>query len=226
MSETTDYNILVPLKHRIQLNKQRNILKLDAKYDGSRIIQPIRFVIGLGEKHYKQFDAEVMRIIERYPWTKKKHVRFIINELILNSQFSMLREVVRKVQIGKKVPGYFYMTIYVNDDFISAGIEEFGDFFDYYTYIEKYHSFIDENLTFEDYYDEREEERVKSLNDLSANQLKLVLTTDNMLKVPDESNKIALNVIEHATDNDFYIISFYKNGVYMWKRLNFRIENQ
>ena len=34
-----------------------------------------------------------------------------------------------------------------------------------------------------------------------------------------------LNVIEKATDQDFYITSFYKKGKYMWKRIYFRVEN-
>ncbi|MBN1534670.1 MAG: hypothetical protein JXA20_18515 [Spirochaetes bacterium] len=226
MAKQVDYNKLVPFNYRRRMNQQRNILKLDGKYDSSnKILQPYRYVIGLGELHYKLFDREMLKLIDRFTWTKKKHVRFIINELILNSQFSMLREVVRKVPVKKKVPCYFYITIYINDDFISAGIEEFGDFFDYYNYIDKYHAYIDEEMTFEDYFDEREEEHVTSINDLSTNQLKLVLTTDHRLIVPDESNKIALNVIEHATDNDFYITSFFKDSRYMWKRINFRIEN-
>jgi hypothetical protein len=201
-------------------------MKLEARYAaGDRILQPYRYSIGLGEIHYRAFDAEILRIVEMFPWAKKKHIRFIINELILNSQFSMLREVITKVPLRKKVPGYFYMTLFINNSFISAGIEEFGDFFDYYSYIEGFNSFIDENKTFEDYYDDKDETLVKDLNDLSDNKLKLVLTSDDRLIVPDDSNKIGLNLIEHATDNDFYIVSFYKNGTYMWKRIHFRIEN-
>ena len=113
-----------------------------------------------------------------------------MNELILNSQFAMLREVINKVPLKKKVPAYFYVTIHVNKDFISAGIEEFGDFFDYYSYIDDFNAFIDDNKTFADYYDDKDEATVKDLNDLSDNKLKLVLTSDNTLMVPDDSNKI------------------------------------
>jgi len=222
----TDYNALIPIRYRKRLNRQNNILKLDTSYNGNdHIIQPYRYVIGLGEKHYRLFDHVIIRLTEVFPWTKKKHIRFIMNELILNSQFSMLREIIKKVPLKKKVPAYFYVTIYINKSFISAGIEEFGDFFDYYTYIDGFNSFIDENKTFEDYYDDKNEMTVKGLNDLADNKLKLVLTADNRLMVPDDSNKIGLNLIENATDNDFYIVSFYKNGKYMWKRIYFRIEN-
>ena len=221
-----NYDTLIHLRYRKRLNQQKNILKLDARYnEREQIVQPFRYSVGLGEKHYRQFDQGIIRLIERFPWTKKKHVRFIMNELILNSQFSMLREVIHKVPLKKKVPAYFYVTIYVNSDFISAGIEEFGDFFDYYSYIDDFNAFIDDSKTFADYYDDKDEATVRDLNDLSDNKLKLVLTNDNSLIVPDDSNKIGLNLIEHATDNDFYITSFYKNGKYMWKRIYFRIEN-
>jgi len=57
------------------------------------------------------------------------------------------------------------------------------------------------------------------------NHVKLILTTENDIRLADGSNQIGLNVIEKATDQDFYVTSFYKNSKYMWKRINFRIEN-
>ena len=43
--------------------------------------------------------------------------------------------------------------------------------------------------------------------------------------IPDGSNKLALPIIENATNHDFFISSFYKENKYMWKRIYFRVEN-
>ena len=227
MDQIRNYNHIVHEIYRIRLNAQQNRCKLVGSYDSKKnIVQPYRYVIGLGEKHFKSFDKDIIKLTKEYPWTQKKHIRFIINELILNSQFSMLRQVVNRVPLKQKVPGYFYLTIHINDKFISAGIEEFGDFFNYYEYIDHYKYFIADNLTFEDYYDEISENKITDINDLSVDKLKLILTIENDLIVPEDSNKIGLNVIENATDNDFYITSFFKDGHYMWKRIHFRVENE
>jgi len=226
MQDNVDYNVLIPEKFRTKLNSQHNKMVLEGNVDGNgRILQPYRFVVGLGEKHFKSFEHEIQIISDRFPWTKKKHVRFILNELILNSQFSMLREVIKKVPAGKKVPGYFYLTIYVNDDFFAAGIEEFGDFFDYYGYLEEQFSFDEFEEEMENYYDSTIDDHETSIFDLSKDKLKLILTADNRLIVPDGSNKLGLQIIENATDHDFYISSFYKGDRYMWKRINLRFEN-
>lgn len=217
-----DYNDLIPEKYRIRLNSQKNRLKLDAKFDhNGRIIHPYVFVVGLGEKHYKQFNREMQRFSERFPWITKKHVRFIINECIINSQFSMLRELVERVPRGEPMAGYFFVVIYICDQFFSAGIEEFGDYFDYFGYLEE--TLISDSPKKNDY-DSLKEEHI-GLSQLSRNHTKIILRENNRLVVPDGSNKIALRVIEKATDQDFYITSFFKDGLYMWKRIYFRIEN-
>ncbi len=222
----TDFNDLVSLHHRKRLNSQEVKLKIGQKVkQHDTEVNIYRYVIGLGEKHFKEFDGRIVDIIKLYPWAKKKHLRFVINELILNTQFSMLREVVQKIQENKKVPGYFYLTLHINDDFASAGIEEFGDFFDYYSYLELHENFDLFHADQEAFYDESSELRVTGLDDLAHNSLKLVLTEDDRLKIPDQSNKVALYIVEHATNHDFYISSFFKNGIYMWKRIHFRIEN-
>ncbi len=227
MSDSIDYNELVPLSYRRRLNSQRNKRILEGKLDESgRIVQPFRYVIGLGEKHFKSFEHELLHLTELFPWTKRKHVRFIMSEVILNSQFSMLREVVRKVPEKKKVAGYFYLTIYVNNDFFAAGVEEFGDFFDYYGYLDGNFNFTKFDAEKENYYDSMTDDRDINLQDLSRDKLKLILTTDDMLQIPDESNRLALRIIENATDHDFYISSFFKDDKYMWKRINLRVENQ
>lgn len=226
MRESPNYNTLIPLKFRKKLNSQQNKKILDEQLDETgRIIQPYRYVIGLGEKHFKSFERDINEITERFQWTKKKHVRFILNELILNSQFSMLREVIKKVPEGKRVAGYFYLTIYVNNEFFSAGIEEFGDFFDYYGYISDQFNISTFNVEQQDYFDSVEDDHDVNLFDLSKDKLKLILTTDDRLAVPDGSNKLGLQIVEQATDHDFYISSFYKDGLYMWKRINLRFEN-
>jgi len=218
-----NYNELIPLSYRKRLNKQQNKIKLVGKLgEDGRIIQPFRYVIGLGERHSKAFEKEILRLCRMFPWLAKKHARFIIHELILNSQFSMMREVVKKVPLKSKVPGYINLTIHVNNDFFSAGIEEFGDFFDYYNYINDQK---DEVSYREDIYDDMSEEHLNSLDDLTDDKLKIMLTESNEIRVPDNSNKIGLYIIENATDHDFYITSFYKNGKYMWKRIYFRLEN-
>ena len=226
MIETVDYNALIPLKYRRRLNAQHNIMKLEGKVDeDGNIIQPYRYAIGLGERHFRSFEFEMGKIIKTFPWTRKKYIRFIMNELIINSQFSMIREVVKKVPLRKKVPGYFFVTIFVCDRFFSASIEEFGDFFDYYgylEYLENPHKYEIDDATL---YDEVSDEHFKSLNELAEDKYKLILKRNDELMVPDESNKIGLNIIENATDNDFYVTSFYRDGVYMWKRIYFRIEN-
>jgi len=56
--------------------------------------------------------------------------------------------------------------------------------------------------------------------------VKLILTADNDIEIADNSNKIALDVIEKATEQDFYVTSFYKEGSYKWKRIYFRVDNQ
>ncbi len=224
--EDTDYNKIVPLRYRMRLNAQKVRLKIGQKVTRQGTdVNIYRYVIGLGEKHFKEFDRRIIDIIKLFPWAKKKHLRFVINELILNTQFSMLREVVNRIQANKKISGYFYLTLHINDDFASVGIEEFGDFFDYYSYLELQDNFDLFHADQEAFYDESSELRVTGLNDLSRNSLKLILNEDHQLIIPDQSNKIALYIVEHATNHDFYISSFYKNGIYMWKRIHFRIEN-
>lgn len=222
--DDTDYiNELVPYKYRKRLNDQPNKLRNSAKYypDGT-IFEPYIYVLGLGERHYKVFDKEIQRITEEFPWTQKKFIRFIMNELISNTQFSMIRQIVHNVSENKKSAGYFNVIIYPCEKFFSAAIEEFGDFFDYYKYLEK-HSDIDYNNP--EHYDSIDETVLTDKDFLNDNQVKLILDHDSNLKLADSSNRIGLNVIEKATDQDFYITSFYKNGKYMWKRIYFRIEN-
>ncbi len=227
MHEITDYNDIVPEEFRIKLNSQENKVKLEqiTNADG-KIEQPYIFVVGLGEKHFKDFDGQVLKLIDDYPWMKRKHIRFIMNELIINTQFSMLRQVIKHIPDNNKVPAYFYVLVYVNENFFSANIEEYGDFFDYYGYLEKGFCdglHVDEII--EEMYDDSNTEKMNDLNSLSGGKIKVILNLDNELIIPDNSNKIGLNVIENATDNDFYITSFYKDGVYQWKRISFRVEN-
>jgi len=221
--DTDDLNELLPSKHRVRLNSQPNKLRNRARYypDGT-IFEPYIYVLGLGESHFKVFDKEIQRITEEFPWTKKKFIRFIMNELIINTQFSMLRQLVNNASEQKKSAGYFNVIIYPCNDFFSASIEEFGDFFDYYNYIDKLSEIDYDNP---EHYDEIDEAVLKEEDILSDSHIKLVLDHDNNLKLADGSNRIGLNVIEKATNQDFYITSFYKNGKYMWKRIYFRVEN-
>lgn len=199
-------------------------MKLEASYDGNgKVKQPFLYVLGLGERHFKNFDTEVQRIIDQFPWLKRKHFRFIMNELVINSQFSMLRVVVDRVKQGKKSAGYFFVKIFPCSEFVAVSIEEYGDYFDYFGYIS---NIIHSEEPPQENYDTTEELHVTDINDLSKSNQKLVLTKDNRIIVPDMPNKIGLSVIENATDNDFYVTSFYKNKRYMWKRIHFRIENQ
>ena len=216
-----DYNQLVPEKIRFRLNSQKNKMKLEGRYapDGT-ILQPYRYVIGLGERHFRLFQDEVERICGQFPWMRKKHVRFILHELVLNTQFSMLREIVKNVPEKRKTAGYFHVTIFPCESFFAASIEEFGDFFDYYGYISR---FSTEPYS-ETMYDEMEESMV-SLHELAEDTVKLVLDPEGALIVPDGSNQLGLNIIEKATDYDFYVTSFYKQKKYMWKRIYFRVEN-
>lgn len=218
-----DLNELVPLKLRLRLNSQPCKIRNTATYypDGT-IKEPYIYVIGLGEKHYKIFDNEIQKLCSRFPWTKKRMIRFIMNELIINTQFSMLRQIVHKVNENKKTAGYFNITIFPCEKFFSASIEEFGDFFDYYRYLEKNKCIDFDNP---DYYDSITESVLKKEELLSDSHVKLLLDHDSNLKLADGSNRLGLNVIEKATDEDFYITSFYKNGKYMWKRIYFRVEN-
>ncbi len=217
-----DYNEVIDIRYRKRLNSQKNITKLEGvvREDGF-IEQPYRYALGLGEAHFKAFEKELDKLIERFPWTKKKYFKFIMHELVLNTQISMLREFVRRIPHGKMSAGYFNCTININDQFCSAGIEEYGDFFDYYGFLETMG--LPDNE--EEYYDDMMEEYVNELSDLSSNKLKLVLKQDDRLIVPDGSNSLGLQMIESATDQDFYITSFYKDKRYMWKRITFRIEN-
>mgnify|MGYP001185074555 CR=1 FL=1 len=220
---TDDLNELVPYRYRKRLNDQPNKLRNSARYypDGT-IFEPYIYVLGLGESHFKVFDKEIQRITEHFPWTKKKFIRFIMNELIINTQFSMLRQIIHNVSGHKKSAGYFNVIIYPCNDFFSASIEEFGDFFDYYKYLD---NLSDIDYTDPEHYDAVDESVLTEKDILSDSQIKLVLDYDSNLKMADGSNRIGLNVIEKATDQDFYITSFYKNGKYMWKRIYFRIEN-
>ncbi len=221
--DTDNLNILVPYRHRKRINDQPNKIRNRARYypDGT-IFEPYIYVVGLGERHYRSFDREIQKITDEFPWTKKKYIRFIVNELISNTQFSMLRQILKNVKEGKKSAGYFNVIIYPCNDFFSASIEEFGDFFDYYRYIDKL-SEIDYSST--EHYDSVDESVLKENELLADSRIKLVLDYDSNLILADGSNRIGLNVIEKATDQDFYITSFFKNGVYMWKRIYFRIEN-
>jgi len=221
--DTDDLNELLEYKHRKRLNGQPNKLRNRARYypDGT-IFEPYIYVLGLGERHFKVFDKEIQRITEEFPWTKKKFIRFIMNELIINTQFSMLRQLVNNSKEQKKSAGYFNVIIYPCNDFFSASIEEFGDFFDYYQYIDK---LSDIDYANPEHYDEIDEAVLKEEDILSDSHIKLVLDHDDNLKLADGSNRIGLNVIEKATNQDFYITSFYKNGKYMWKRIYFRVEN-
>ena len=216
-----DYNEIVPEKVRRRLNSQKNKIKLEARYapDGA-ILEPYRYVVGVGERHFRYFQEEVERVCGRYPWMKKKHIRFILHELVLNTQFSMLREIVKNVPEGKKTAGYFHVTLFPCETFFSASIEEFGDFFDYYGYISKFNT----DPYAESMYDEMEESMI-SLHELAEDTIKLVLDVSGKIVVPDGSNQLGLNIIEKATDSDFYVTSFFKKKQYMWKRIYFRVEN-
>ena len=216
-----DYNQLVPEKIRFRLNSQKNKMKLEGAYapDGT-ILQPYRYVVGLGERHFRYFQEEIERICTGFPWMKKKHIRFILHELVLNTQFSMLREIVKNVPERKKTAGYFHVTIFPCESFFAASIEEFGDFFDYYGYV----SHFSADTYAETMYDEMEESMI-SLHELAESTVKLVLDVNGKLVIPDGSNQIGLNIIEKATDYDFYVTSFFKEKKYMWKRIYFRVEN-
>ncbi|MFA5519853.1 MAG: hypothetical protein WDA74_11420 [Spirochaetota bacterium] len=216
-------NELIPLKHRVRINSQPcKIRNIGSYYPDKTIKEPYIYVLGLGEIHYKIFDKEIQRICSSFPWTKSKMIRFIMNELVVNTQFSMLRQIVHKIHENKKAAGYFNVTVYPCKDFFSASIEEFGDFFDYYAYLDKIKNF---DYTNPEHYDSITEAVVKKDELLTNNHVKLILDHNNNLKLADSSNHIGLNVIEKATDEDFYITSFYKNGKYMWKRIYFRVEN-
>ncbi|HPF07790.1 MAG TPA: hypothetical protein P5120_18675 [Spirochaetota bacterium] len=216
-------NELVPLRYRERLNSQPVKIRNNAKYypDGT-IFEPYIFVIGLGERHFRVFDKEIQKITDEFPWMQKKFIRFIMNELISNTQFSMLRQIVHNVDENKKSAGYFNVIIYPCGQFFSAAIEEFGDFFDYFKYLD---TLADLDYNNPDHYDSIDETVLTDRDLLNDNQVKLILDHDSNLKLADSSNRIGLNVIEQATDQDFYITSFYKNGKYMWKRIYFRIEN-
>ncbi len=220
---TDDLNELVPLRFRERLNRQPNKLRNSARYypDGT-IFEPYIYVVGLGEKHFKIFDREIQRITDEFPWMQKKFIRFIMNELISNTQFSMLRQIVQNVNENRKSAGYFNVIIYPCGNFFSAAIEEFGDFFDYFDYYDR-HSGID--YTNPEHYDSIDESVMKKEDLLTDNQIKLILDYESNIRLADSSNRIGLNVIEKATDQDFFITSFYKSGKYMWKRIYFRIEN-
>lgn len=216
-------NEMIPSKFRERINSQPcKIRNIASYYPDQTIKEPYIYVLGLGEKHYKIFDKEIQRICSLFPWTKKKVIRFIMNELISNTQFSMLRQVVQNISKNKKSAGYFNVIVYPCKDFFSASIEEFGDFFDYYGYIDKIKGF---DYTNPEHYDSITESVIKKEELLAANHVKLFMDHDNNLRLADGSNRLGLNVIEKATDEDFYITSFYKNGKYMWKRIYFRVEN-
>lgn len=221
--ESEDLNELVPLRHRKRLNDQPVKMRNNAKYypDGT-IFEPYIYVVGLGERHFRIFDKEIQKITDEFPWMQKKFIRFIMNELISNTQFSMLRQIIQNVDVSKKSAGYFNVIIYPCGQFFSAAIEEFGDFFDYFQYLDKL-SDLDYNNP--EHYDSVDESVLTERDLLNDNQIKLIIDHDCNLKLADSSNRIGLNVIEKATDQDFYITSFYKNGKYMWKRIYFRIEN-
>lgn len=218
-----DVNELIPLKYRELINSQPcKIRNIASYYPDQTIKEPYIYVLGLGEKHYKIFDKEIQRICSPFPWTKKKLIRFIMNELIINTQFSMLRQIVNKIDKNKKAAAYFNVTVYPCNDFFSASIEEFGNFFDYYGYLDKMKKHDYSNP---EHYDSITESVIKKEELLIDNHVKLILDHNNNLKLADSSNHLGLNVIEKATDEDFYITSFYKNKKYMWKRIYFRVEN-
>ncbi len=216
-------NDLIPLKYRERINSQPcKIRNTGSYYPDQTIKEPYIYVLGLGETHYKIFDKEIQRICSPFPWTKSKMIRFIMNELITNTQFSMLRQIVHKIHTNQKAAGYFNVTVYPCKNFFSASIEEFGDFFDYYAYLDKLKNFDYANPK---HYDSIKETVLKKDELLIDNHVKLVLNHDSNLRLVDGSNRIGLNVIERATDEDFYITSFYNKGQYMWKRIYFRVEN-
>ena len=216
-------NELVPPRYRERLNRQPVKIRNNAKYypDGT-IFEPYIYVVGLGERHFRIFDKEIQKITDEFPWMQKKFIRFIMNELISNTQFSMLRQIIHNVDENKKSAGYFNIIIYPCGQFFSAAIEEFGDFFDYFKYLD---TLSDLDYNNPEHYDSIDESVLTEKDLLNDNQVKLILDHDSNLKLADSSNRIGLNVIEKATDQDFYITSFYKNGKYMWKRIYFRIEN-
>ncbi len=218
MKEISDFNELVPFEYRRKLNEQKNRVIVEASYDkNGRIIGPYIFVVGLGEIHYKDFKARIEKMIHSFEWMKKRHIKFIMNELIINTQFSMLRQLVKRVGQGEKAAGFFHVIVYPCADFFSASIQEFGDYFDYYGYLE----YMDSQK-----YDSTDEKVYDNISSVTDDKVKLILTADNDIEIADNSNKIALDVIEKATEQDFYVTSFYKEGSYKWKRIYFRVDNQ
>ena len=224
MPEKINFNKLVPLKKRKALNSFVNSIELEQEIDEMGIIiQPYRFLVGLGERHFRRFDSEIVNIEKLYPWTRKKHARFIMNELISNTQFSMLRQII--TNLDREIPDHFTVTIHVNNSFYIVTIEEYGDFFDYYGYLENKGESVFERNEYEEMPDEKSREEITSLKDLSEQKFKIILNEKNRLVIPDDSNKLGLEVIENITDHDFYVSSYYRDGEYAWKSIYFRLEN-
>lgn len=219
-----DYNKIIPIHLRQKLNSQKNMLQVrDRLEKNGHNIDVYRYTIGLGEIHLRNFSKEIDSIIAVYPWIKNKHVRFILHELIINTQFSMLREFVSRYQRNEKSSAYFNLIIFVSNGFFSAGIEEYGDYFDYQNYLENGCS-IDELVNSNNGWDVQTD-AYDEFKGISNDTIKLQLTPESTLVIPDSSNQLALRIIENATDHDFFVSLFYKNGKYMWKRIYFRIEN-
>jgi|GEM_PF-552967 len=224
---TEELNILISEKQRKKINSQKNRRKLNLKIDeNGKVIQPYIYTIGLGEKHFKNFNHELEHIIKEFPWLEDKHFRFVMDELVLNSQCSMLRTIINQLPKGIKSAGYFFIKIFLCENFVAASIEEFGDYFDYYKFIENSRSIQDIPLS-EPRHDQKKEIRTQNIAELNQNsdKQKVVLLKDDTLYIPDGSNKIGLDIVEQATDFDFYITSFFNKGKYTWKRIYFRIEN-
>ena len=107
-------------------------------------VDVFRYTIGLGEVHFKNFMSEFEKYISDYPWIKRKNVKFIMSELLINTQFAMLREFLERVKTDDKFPAFFYLTFFINDEFFSAGIDEYGDYFNYNDYFDKSENFLEQ----------------------------------------------------------------------------------
>jgi hypothetical protein len=239
MKRIDDYNLLVPLKNRIALkhreriNAQKNILKLKMEYDGQGDIkQPCLYVVGLGEKHAKQFSDEIISLCNNYPWTKDRYVPYLIYRHIKNSQQAMLKDAVNNIVLKKKFPAFFYVVININHKIFSLIIEEFGENFTSYDRLIKNYANNSNNGFPGDelgLYDEKTETKSTGFGGDSNIKTKLILTEDDRLviidSINDYINKTYLRVPDKDVLNEYFIYSLYKKNKYLWKRIFFRFEN-
>jgi hypothetical protein len=220
-----DYNLIFSLNERKKFNRQKTRLNLHDTYFVSKPEEYIKYIYttGLGEKHSREFDCEIIpEILDTFDWLKENNgqVYSTITEILKNVRFSIWRaNILRKLQ-KKTCPAFFKTIINMRKNYFQILIAEHGDFYDYVENMKNLNSLLKKFERKEI----NEAEYRNACSALSEKSLKLVLTENDQLNIISPSHRDGSEMLETLSDKDLFPMHFYLerlNGG--WKLLSWTI---